>query len=330
LTTSGSEAVEVAIKLAYAYTKKPGVISFYGAFHGQTLGALSVTSQNCFRDPFYPLIAKNVLFAEYPRILRSVFSNPQDIIKNTIKMLENIVTSGHSGAFPIGAIIIEPFQNASGYIVPPSGFLSALREFCDRNNILLISDEIFTGFGRCGKWLSFDYENIVADITCVGKVMGGGVPSAACLAPSRIMKAIDNSGLVPLHGSTFQGNPISCTAIIATIEILKSENLIDNSYKIGEKFRKELHLLFDELDIIGDIRRQGSATAIEFVTDKNSMRFNPNEASRFNSFLMSNGVATLITGVPYGNSIAFCPPFVLGDDEFNKIMDICKKYKDSF
>ncbi|NDV96784.1 aspartate aminotransferase family protein [Dysgonomonas sp. 521] len=326
LTTSGSEAIEVALKLSYAYTKKPGVISFYGAFHGQSLGALSVTSHNCFRDPFFPLIPNNVTFVPYPNSYRCNKGNDDELLKATIDQLNEIVSGEISGGLPIGSVIVEPMQNASGYIVPPKGFLAQLRKFCDEKNILLITDEIFTGFGRCGKWLASDYDGIIADITCVGKIMGGGLPSAACIASSKIMEAIDYEGLVPLHGSTFQGNPLSCRSIISTIEILEQESLLQKSFDNGEFLRKELSEILKNVDVVGDIRGMGSASVIEFVSDKSNKERNAPEAIRFNQFLLSNNIYTLITGVPFGNCVAFCPPFNMPKENFTHIFDICTKY----
>lgn len=326
LTTSGSDAVEAALKLAFRYTGKFGVITFQGAFHGQTLGALSVTSHNCFKNPFLPYISNNAIFIPYPNKYRNPFDSEEMLLKSCLNHIEMALDSKKSGHCPVGAIIVEPMQNASGYILPPSGFLCGLREICDRHNILLITDEIFTGFGRCGKWLMADYENVHADIVCVGKVMTGGFPAAACVASREIMASMDYDGMVPLHGSTFLGNSLTSAAICSSIEILKSDNLVEQSREKGEYFRKQLRSILNPIPTVGDIRGIGMATMIEFVESKENKVHNAVEAENFSKFMLEHGIITLISGLPYGNCVAFCMPFVIPKYQIDLILRICSDF----
>lgn len=326
LTTSGSDAVEVALKLAYRYTGKAGVIAFQGAFHGQTLGTLAVTGHNCFRNPFTPLISKNTVFVPYPNIYRDESGIEDLVLEKCVSQIEDIISSEKSGVVPIGAIIVEPMQNAGGYIVPPSGFLTKLRRLCDQYSIVLITDEIFTGFGRCGKWLMADYEDVKADIVCVGKTMTGGFPAAACVAPKEIMCALDYRGMVPLHGSTYIGNGIACAAISTTIDILISEDLVNESYKKGNYLRSELKKVLLECPYVGDVRGLGSATMIEFVEDRITKKRYPEAAVKFANYLFSYGILALISGLPYGNCVAFCTPFIIQSKEIEFILETCKTY----
>lgn len=326
LTTSGSEAVEVALKLCYRYTKKEGIIAFQGAFHGQTLGALSVTSHNSFRNPFMPQISKNTIFTPFPNVYRNDLDSEETLLKCCIAQIENLLCSEQSGLPPIGAIIVEPMQNASGYIIPPKGFLREIKKICVKYNILMVVDEIFTGFGRCGKWLMVDYEDVKPDIICVGKVMTGGFPAAACIASKEIMKSLDYEGLVPLHGSTFTGNAVSCSAISSTIDILKNENLVSQSYDNGEYLRNCLRSVFQEFPYVGDIRGYGSATMLEFVYDRHSKERNAAEAKRFANYLLEKKIISLVSGLPYGNCVAFCTPFVMTKSQLSYIVEICERY----
>lgn len=327
MTVTGSDAIDVALKLALRYTNKSGVIAFHGAFHGQTLGALSVTGQDDFRQPFLSIVNSNTQFIPYPNLYRNEFATEENLLANCISHIKNILASGQADHAPIGAILVEPMQNAAGYIIPPKGFLSAIRRICDEFNILMIVDEIFTGFGRCGKWLMSDYEGVSADIVCVGKVMTSGFPAAACLASQSIMASLDYPGMVPLHGSTFAGNAIACAAVNSTIHILKEERLIEKSYKNGIYLRTQLKQIFQENPFVGDVRGYGSATMIEFVIDKKTKERNTQKALAFSDYLMKNGIISLVSGLPYGNCVALCTPFIMQQNQLDYILEICSKYK---
>ena len=327
MTVTGSDAIDVALKLSLRYTNRDSIIAFQGAFHGQTLSALSVTGHSSFRDPFISLINDNTIFVPYPNIYRNPFGSEEKLLENCIEQIRSILLTSQVDASPIGAILVEPMQNASGYIMPPKGFLSAIREVCNEHNILMIVDEIFTGFGRCGRWLMADYEDVKGDIVCVGKVMTSGFPAAACIASKDIMASLDYPGLVPLHGSTFTGNAIACSAINATIAVLKNEHLIEKSYTNGEYLRSNLKTIFQKNPFVGDIRGCGSATMIEFVSDKITKKRNPQKAAEFSNYLMQNSIINLVSGLPYGNCVALCTPFIMEQHQLDYVLEICEHYK---
>ena len=326
LTTSGSDAIDVALKLAYRFSKKKGIIAFKNSFHGQTLNALSVTGQATFRDPFQDLLPSNVVFVDYPNIYRNEYSSSERLLDETRKSIESTVSIYAMTDNPIGAIIVEPMQNAAGYIIPPQGFLSLIREICTKHGLIMIVDEIFTGFGRCGRWLMSDYENVHSDIVCVGKVMTGGMPAAACVASRKIMVALDYPGMVPLHGSTFTGPAIVCSAISATIDTLIQDCLIEKSATEGDTFRQSLREIIGGLEQVGDIRGVGTATMVEFVHDRREKTRNPDEAKRFADYLLNKNIISLISGLPYGNCVAFCLPFTMDTSERNRILMACREY----
>ncbi|MDE6473630.1 MAG: aspartate aminotransferase family protein [Clostridia bacterium] len=314
LAQSGSEAIETALKLCVSYTKRRGIIAFSGAYHGQSLGALSVTSHNILRQNFYGIINESVIFVPFPNVFRNPYESEQELLKYTIELIEHYLRDENSGGIPIGGIIFEPMQNTSGYIIPPKGFYRALRELADKYKVLLISDEIFTGCGRCGNWLVLDEENTFADITCVGKILGGGQPVAACLASKNIMESMRSPICMALHGGTFMGNPIACVAVSATLQEIKEKNLIKKSYEMGEWFRRNLKENLRGTSFSGDIRGKGMATVIEFVIDEKDKKPDPITANDLVDYLYKHKIISLITGIPHFNSVAIAPPLIVSTD----------------
>lgn len=321
LVNTGSEAVEVALKTAVLYTKKAGIIAFQGGFHGQSIGALSVSSQRPFRDPFMEQISKNTLFVPFPNQYRP----PANVSSNNVSTycsayIESLITSKTSGVPPIGAIILEPIQGLNGYIVPPDDFLPTVKSLCEKHNILLIADEIFTGFGRSGAWLAVDHFNIQPDIICVGKAMTGGLPIAACVARSEIMASWETSGFIALHGSTFMSNPVNCSAALAAIKELEQNDLITQSAKKGTMIIRLLEMLMEKYEMIGCVRGKGLAIAVELVSDRHEKDPAPEIARKIVDMAMMQGILLITTGYPDGNVIALTPPFVISDDQINFVI----------
>jgi len=316
LVVSGSEAVEVSIKLAMRHTSRAGIIAFFGGYHGQSLGALSVTSHNGLRDPFLDHISPNVTFVPYPDPYRpSLGASATTVGDACLSYISSILRSDRTGGRPFGAVLVEPMQNCSGYIIPPEGFLAGLRALCSEFGLLLILDEIFTGFGRSGSWLAADRENVIADIVCVGKAMTGGYPLAACVADRAIMASLLTPGIIPLHGSTFAANPVACAATLATIETLNSESLVERARDLGAKLRQDIETVCYAHHMVGNVRGLGMAIAVEFVRDRATRERAPDLAWAACSAMLRRGVITLVTGLPYGNVLAVCPPFVITEGQ---------------
>ena len=326
LTSSGSDAVDVALKLGYRYTGKRGVIAFENSFHGQTLNSLNVTGQKEFRNPFAPILPGNVFFTPFPNSYRNPFDSEEELIIRSIDSIEKIILEKLNTDDEIGVLLIEPMQNAAGYIIPPKGFLSEIRKLCNKYEIVMVDDEIFTGFGRCGRWLMADYEGVYPDIVCVGKVMTGGVPAAACVATKAIMKSLDYSGMVPLHGSTFTGNAIICSAISSTIDVIVKDKLIERSETNGEYLRANLKYVLKDVECIGNIRGCGSATMIEFVENRKNKKRNAVEAAKFSDWLLNKHIISLVSGLPYGNCVALCTPFIIEKCEIDIVLNACQDY----
>jgi 4-aminobutyrate aminotransferase-like enzyme len=209
---SGAEAVEIALKTAAIHTKRPGVIAFTGAYHGLTYGALAVTSRRDFRRPFASQLGrftKHIPFGTLPRSIP-------------------------------GAIIVEPIQGRGGIIVPPDDFLPALRSYCDRHGIVLIFDEIYTGFCRTGRWFAGEHWDVVPDLICVGKGMTGGFPMSACIGRAEVMDSWPESKGEAIHTSTFLGNPLGCAAALAAIAEMKRLKLAARAAKLGRYLQERL------------------------------------------------------------------------------------------
>ena len=320
LVNTGSEAIEVAIKTAVLHTRKPGIISFYGAFHGQSIGALSVSSQRDFRDPFITQIASCRIFVPFPNRYRSPSNALSDISTACLDHIEVVLSGKVSGSPPVAAIIVEPIQGLNGCIVPPDGFLVGLRELCSKYGVLLIADEIFTGYGRTGSWLAVDQVEVVPDIVCIGKAMTGGLPLAAVVANSDVMAAWESPGFVALHGSTFMANPLSCAAAIAAINELERNDLIDRARFKGRHLLDRLNGLMDKYAVIGDVRGRGMALAIELVRDRATKTPAPEVVAQLVDFSLQRGVLLIITGYPRGNVIGLYPPLVISDEQIEYVL----------
>ena len=206
LATTGAEAVEAALKTAVVATGKPHFASFAGGYHGMSLGALSVCGLERFRAPFARAIGGNTLFLEYPR-------SGADSAEPSIERARTALAARDD----IAAVIVEPIQSRGGCVIPPPGYLAGLHAACKELGILLIFDEIYTGFGRTGTWFAAEYEDVVPDIICIGKAFGSGFPISAAAARPEVMDAWPVSDGEALHTSTYLGNPMGCAAALATI-----------------------------------------------------------------------------------------------------------------
>src|SRR3990170_4692583 len=227
LSNSGAEAVECALKLARKYTGKKEIIAMMGAYHGKTLGALSITWDKKYREPFMPLV---------PQVKHVPFGN--------IEKLQEVISNDTA------AVITEPIQGEGGVRFPPNGFLEQLRELCNEKETLLIIDEIQTGFGRTGKLFAFQHFGIVPDITCLAKGVAGGIPIGLTLSKNGIMSSLK----VGEHSTTYGGNPLACAAAAATIDILEQENLPEKARAQGEYLVSKLDQLRDDHAIIREVR----------------------------------------------------------------------------
>lgn len=311
---SGAESIEGAFKLARYMTKRPYAIAFLGAFHGRTMGALSLTgSKTAQKQGFGPLIAGvyHVPYAycyrcaynlEYPSCNFACVSYIEDeLFKKTVPPEE------------VCGIFIEPIQGEGGYVIPPDGYLKKLRELCDKYGILLIVDEVQSGMGRTGKMFAIEHYQTMADIYCIAKGLASGMPIGAFIANRSLMSWPAGS-----HASTFGGNPVSCSAALATIRLLEN-GLIENTEKMGKIILKQLESLQAKYPIIGDIRGKGLMIGIELVEDSISKKPIPEKRNTIVYECFEKGL--LLQGCGQ-TAIRFSPPLIVNQDEITVALEI--------
>jgi len=284
-SNSGAESTEAALKFSRKFTGKSGIIAMSGGYHGKTFGALSVTHNEKYRKSFQPLL-EGVKFVPY--------SNPS-------KIEESLDDS-------IGTVIIEPIQGETGIIVPSDGVLQQIRKICDQNNLVLIFDEIQTGLGRTGRMWAGEHWSTTPDIMCLAKGIAGGLPMGLTLCKPEILDAMK----VGEHSSTFAGNPISCSAGIATIESIIEENLVENAAKVGNIFKNGLFQLKENHRIVRDVRGLGLMLALELRFDIKDILFDG----------IKEGLLMLYSG---RNIIRLLPPLVLDEVKVAKTLSIMDK-----
>lgn len=284
-SNSGAESTEAALKFSRKFTGKSGIIAMSGGYHGKTFGALSVTHNEKYRKSFQPLL-EGVKFVPY--------SNPSKIEES----LDN----------SIGTVIIEPIQGETGIIVPSDGVLQQIRKICDQNNLVLIFDEIQTGLGRTGRMWAGEHWSTTPDIMCLAKGIAGGLPMGLTLCKPEILDAMK----VGEHSSTFAGNPLSCSAGIATIESIIEENLVENAAKVGNIFKNGLFQLKENHRIVRDVRGLGLMLALESRFDIKDVLFDG----------IKEGLLMLYSG---RNIIRLLPPLVLDEVKVAKTLSIMDK-----
>jgi len=281
LANSGAEAVECAIKLARKFSGRPEIIVMMGAFHGKTMGALSATWDRKYREPFKPLVP------EFKHV-------PSDDLE---KVREAITEK-------TAAIIVEPIRGESGIRVPPNGFLPGLREICDETNVLLIFDEVQTGFGRTGKIFACEHWNVVPDVLCLAKSWAGGLPLGITIAKEDVMSSLK----VGEHTTTFGGNPLVCAAACAAIDVLVEEKLPERAATLGRYFKEKLEVLQARHKIVREVRGLGLMIGMELRFDVLNIILRS----------MDRGVLILDAG---RNVLRFLPPLVIERKHIDRVIE---------
>jgi len=262
---SGSETIDGAIKLARRVTGRPAVIAFRGAFHGRTIGATSVTtSALTYRKGYEPLLP-GVYTTVFPSVYRYYAGDEEHAIADSLKHLDGLLMTTVAPE-DVAAVIIEPIQGEGGYYPAPAAFLQGLRERCSKHGILLIIDEVQSGYGRTGDMWAFQESGIVPDVVCVAKAIANGLPLSAIVASKATMQAWGKSA----HGTTYGGNPVACAAGVAVLETIADEGLLGNARARGTELLGGLRELMSEHTAIGDVRGRGLMIGVEFVKDRGS------------------------------------------------------------
>jgi len=306
IKNSGSETVEAAVKLARVATKRPNVIVFQGSFHGRTVGTMSMTtSKTIYRAGYQPLMP-GVFVAPFPYAYRyrGVPEQTMDWCLDELRYLLLTQTAPEETA----AMGIEPVLGEGGYVVPPSGFLEGLREICDEHGILLIADEIQSGFGRTGRWFAHEHFDVVPDIMVIAKGLASGLPLAGVIAPMELMER-----WVPgSEGGTYGGNAVACAAAVATIQAIRDEGMVENAQARGEQLMSGLRQLQERYPRIGDVRGLGLMVGVEFTDpqgkpDKKSAKAVQQACKEERLLLLTCGT--------WDNTIRVIPPLVVSTDQ---------------
>ncbi|HET9274976.1 MAG TPA: acetyl ornithine aminotransferase family protein [Gemmatimonadales bacterium] len=323
LTNSGAEAVEGAMKLARHATGRTDFIAFDGSFHGRTYGALSLTSskvrQRAGFGPFLPGV-HHVPFAycyrcAYGKTFPSCGLYSVDVIEK--ELFARLVDPAS-----VAAVVVEPVQGEGGYVVPPPGWLAAIRELCDRHGILLIADEVQTGIGRTGRMFACEHSGIEPDILVAAKGLGSGMPIGAIIAKESV-----STWETGAHGTTFGGNPVSCAAALATLDLVES-GLIQNARARGQELLDGARRLAEEHHILGDVRGLGLMVGLEIVSDRKLRTPAPDLAHELERLAFTKGLLTLVAGK---NSIRLAPPLIIDEEDVRialGILDECMRELD--
>ncbi len=261
LSSTGSEAVEAALKTALLATGRPGILAFEGAYHGLTLGALAATDREHFRAPFARRLYGGVAFAPFPDPLR----HGADAGRIVLDRVQAILGSGAPNGDAIGAVIVEPVQGRGGLRVPPDGFMAELSALARRAGAVVIADEVFTGMGRCGALYASVRVGLEPDLVCLGKALGGGLPLSACVGRAEVMDAWPESTGEAVHTSTFLGHPLSCAAGLAVLDALEREDVAARSRSLGEHLVTELRAALRGTDGVAEVRGLGLMIGIELA-----------------------------------------------------------------
>lgn len=306
LFTTGAEAVENAVRIARAYTGRPAIIALEHAFHGRTQLTMTLTAKNKpYRDGLGPVVA-DVYRAPAPYPFRWMGGPENSAEQAAAKLTEMVETQ--IGPGNVAAIIVEPVQGEGGFIVPPPGYLARVRELCDRHGIVLIADEIQSGFGRTGSMFAIEQEGVVPDLITMAKALGGGLPISAVTGRAEIMDAVNPGGL----GGTYAGNPVSCAAALAVLDLMEREDLPARARHIEALVMPELQAVAAESAIVGEVRGRGAMLALEFV-GPDGRTPNREAAARISAACHARGLLTLVCGT-FDNVIRLLPPLVIGDE----------------
>ena len=299
---SGSEAIDGAIKLARRVTGRPAILSFRGAFHGRTIGATSVTSSSLnYRLGYEPLLP-SIYQLPYPATYRDFDDDEAAATETCLSYLDDLFATTVAPS-QVAAILIEPVQGEGGYYPAPPAFLQALRAVCDQHGILLIADEVQSGFGRTGEMWAFEHAGIVPDVVCVAKAIANGLPLSAIVA-SRDVQARWGRGA---HGTTYGGNPVACAAGVAVLETIRDENLVTNARLRGAELTGGLRELMADHPAIGDVRGPGLMIGVEFVKDRATREPDGATAEAVTARAVEAGLLLLTCGIHH-QVIRLIPP----------------------
>jgi 4-aminobutyrate aminotransferase len=317
---SGAEAIECALKLARYHTKRQNIIAFFGAFHGRTMGAMSLTaSKPQQRRRFAPLMP-GVTHVRYPDVYRGCSGGAQDAEKFALgcaRYIEEKLFKTILAPEEVAAIFVEPVQGEGGYVVAPTIFMQELRRICDRHGIMLVMDEVQSGIGRTGKWWAVEHTGVQPDMVCMAKGIASGMPLGVTMTRAEIMDWVPGS-----HASTFGGNPVCIAAALATLDVIEKENLLEHSAEVGGHMMKRMADWPAKLRLVGDVRGRGLMVGVEIVKNKTTKEYGAAERDLIVEKAFERGVLFLGCGP---STIRICPPLVVTKEQGDVAVDVLEE-----
>lgn len=318
LLNSGAEAVETAVKISRAYTGRPGIVVFEGAYHGRTNLTLAMTSKySLFKKGFGPF-APEIYRLAFPNLYRRPAEMSEEgYVQFAVEQLENALIAQIDPS-AIAAIVVEPVQGEGGFVPAPPRFLQRIRELCTQHGIVMVADEIQSGFGRTGRLFAVENYDVVPDLIASAKSLAAGMPLAAVTGRAEIMDAPHPGGL----GGTYSGNPLACAAAVEAIRIIGDPAFLARAREVGDRFRGHLERIAATTPLVGDVRGLGPMLAMEFVADRESRApVAPEVVLHITQETLKRGLITIRAGL-YGNCLRLLPPLNLDDEQIDEGMAI--------
>ncbi|GAC1420918.1 MAG: acetyl ornithine aminotransferase family protein [Acidobacteriaceae bacterium] len=318
-SNSGAEAVECALKLARYHTGRQQIVSFFGSFHGRTMGALSLTGSKIQQKRRFGPLVPGVTHVPYPYPYREgcVGKAAEEALGLACaSFLEDTLFRTTLPPEEVAAIFVEPIQGEGGYIVPPDSFLQEIRRICDRHGILMVADEIQSGAGRTGKWWAIEHVGVQPDIVCSAKGIASGMPIGVCIAKAELMDWVPGS-----HGSTFSGNPLCLASALATMKVIESQGM-GNAAVVGAEAINRVRSWVQSFEVVGDVRGRGLMIGIELVEHKHTRKAAGALRDSIVDHAFRRGLLLLGCGE---STIRICPPLIITQTEMDVALDILEE-----
>ena len=304
---SGAEAVEAAIKLAKYHTKRDKLVAFHGAFHGRTMGALSLTASRAVQRKGFGTLLSGVFHMPYPDTYRGTYGiRPEHASADCLSYLENELFRRRVDPDEVAGIFIEPIQGEGGYLPAPAEFLQGLEKICHKYGIMLVADEVQSGMGRTGKWWAVDYAGVEPDIICTAKGIASGMPLSAIITKASVMDWTPGA-----HASTFGGNPVCIAASLATLGLIE-KSYMANAARMGEFIKRQTADWTQRHKIVGEVRGRGLMIGIEFVRDQKTKERAPDLRNRIVQMAFHKGLLVLGSG---DTTLRLCPPLMIDEEQ---------------
>jgi len=313
---SGAEAIECALKLSRYHTKRQHIIAFLGAFHGRTMGALSLTASKPQQKRRFSPLVPGVTHVRYPDVYRGCVGGQQDadaFALGCARYIEEKLFKTVLAPEEVAAIFVEPIQGEGGYVVAPTIFMRELRRICDTHGIMLVVDEVQSGIGRTGKWFAVEHTGVTPDMVCMAKGIASGMPLSVCMTKAEIMDWVPGS-----HASTFGGNPVCIAASLATLDVIEKEGLVRNAQEVGNHMLKRMADWPKKHRIVGDVRGRGLMIGVDIVKDQKTREYANADRDRIVEKAFERGVLFLGCGP---STVRIAPPLIVTKDEADIAID---------